>query len=76
MARPLSKKAPVLIVGAGAFGLATALELSQAGYENITVLERDSGVPSKFSAAFDINKIVRAEYEDPFYVNLAAVSTS
>jgi sarcosine oxidase/L-pipecolate oxidase len=73
MAFPPSKKGSVLIVGAGAFGLATALELSQSGYKDITVLERDSEIPSKFSAAFDINKIVRAEYEDPFYIDLSIV---
>lgn len=75
MPHPLSKKGSVLIVGAGAFGLATALELSESGYEHITVLERDSEIPSRFSAAFDINKIVRAEYDDPFYVKLSIVST-
>jgi sarcosine oxidase/L-pipecolate oxidase len=64
----------ILIVGAGTFGLSTAYELIIAGYTNITVLDRDT-VPSQFSAGNDLNKIVRAEYEDPFYTELALVST-
>jgi sarcosine oxidase/L-pipecolate oxidase len=68
----LPKSASILIVGAGTFGLSTAYELVTAGYTNIAVLERDS-IPSKFSAGNDLNKIVRAEYEDPFYTELALV---
>ncbi|KAH7388895.1 FAD dependent oxidoreductase [Cadophora sp. MPI-SDFR-AT-0126] len=65
-----SKESSILIVGAGVFGLSTALHLAQDGYTNITVLDRAS-VPSPFSAGNDLNKIVRAEYEDPFYTELA-----
>ncbi|KAJ9633793.1 hypothetical protein H2201_008916 [Coniosporium apollinis] len=67
----LNKHSPVIIVGGGAFGLSTALHLSLAGYSDITVFERDEKIPSKYSAAYDINKIVRAEYEDEFYTQLA-----
>lgn len=69
----LNKHSPVIIVGGGAFGLSTALHLSLAGYSDITVFERDEKIPSKYSAAYDINKIVRAEYEDEFYTQLALV---
>ena len=31
----------IVVVGAGAFGLTTALELALQGYRNITVLDRD-----------------------------------
>lgn len=68
------KNAAILIVGAGTFGLASAHKLASAGYTNITVLEKDSQVPSRFSAGFDLNKIVRAEYADPFYTPLTLVS--
>ncbi|KAI9728021.1 MAG: hypothetical protein M1834_007835 [Cirrosporium novae-zelandiae] len=61
----------VLILGAGTFGLSTAYHLSKSGYKNITVLEKGSSVPSEFSAGNDLNKIIRAEYEDPFYAELA-----
>jgi sarcosine oxidase/L-pipecolate oxidase len=70
----ISKSDPVAIVGGGAFGLSTALELSNKGYTNITVFEKDEDIPSRWSAANDLNKIMRAEYEDKFYTNLAVVS--
>jgi sarcosine oxidase/L-pipecolate oxidase len=70
----LSKQSPIKIVGGGAWGMSTALHLNLAGYSDITVFERGEKVPSPYSAAWDINKIVRAEYEDPFYTDLALVS--
>ena len=54
-------------------GLSTALHLSRAGFHNVTVLEKDTQIPPRSSAANDINKIVRAEYEDPFYTDLTIV---
>ncbi|KAH8750770.1 FAD dependent oxidoreductase [Diaporthe sp. PMI_573] len=66
----VSKQDHIAIIGAGAFGLSTALHLSQNGYSNITVLEQDDEVPSRYSAANDLNKIMRVEYEDPWYTNL------
>lgn len=38
--KTLSKTDPILIVGAGVFGLSTALHLGQRGYTNITVLDK------------------------------------
>lgn len=69
----VSKTDPILIVGAGTFGLSTALHLSNAGYSNITVLDKGSEIPSEYSAANDVNKILRAEYEDDFYTALTVV---
>jgi glycine/D-amino acid oxidase-like deaminating enzyme len=69
----ISKSDSIAIIGGGAFGLSTALELSQQGYTNITVFERDEEIPSRWSAANDLNKIMRAEYEDDFYTDLAIV---
>lgn len=71
---PLFKDSSILIVGAGVFGLSTALHLAQDGYTNITVLDREN-VPSPYSAGNDLNKIVRAEYEDSFYTDQALVCT-
>lgn len=62
---------PIFILGAGAWGLSTALHLHNQGYTNITLFERAEEIPSRYSAAYDLNKIVRAEYEDPFYTELA-----
>ncbi|KAH6898082.1 FAD dependent oxidoreductase [Thelonectria olida] len=61
---------PILVIGGGAFGISTVFHLLNAGYSDITVLDKDEEIPSRFSAANDLNKIVRAEYEDPFYTDL------
>lgn len=63
----------ILIVGGGTFGLSTAYHLAKSGYKNITVLEKDVVIPSDVSAGNDLNKIIRAEYEDPWYAELALV---
>ncbi len=65
---------PLAILGAGAWGLSTALHLLNAGYINIAVFDQASEIPSPYSAGYDLNKIVRAEYEDEFYMELALVS--
>jgi sarcosine oxidase/L-pipecolate oxidase len=65
---------PVAVIGGGAWGLSTALHLRNAGYKDINVFERSASIPSKHSAAYDLNKIVRAEYEDEFYTQLGLVS--
>lgn len=69
----MDKNSPINIVGGGAWGLSTALHLYNAGHTNITVFDRAQQIPSPLSGACDINKIVRAEYEDPFYTDLALV---
>lgn len=70
----IKKSDHIVIVGGGAFGLSTALELTRNGYTNISIFEKDKQIPSQYSAANDLNKIVRAEYEDDFYTDLAVVS--
>lgn len=72
----MATSSPVLIIGAGAFGLSAALHLFRAGYSDITVLDKDDSVPPRYSAANDLNKIVRAEYEDAFYRDLTLVRTA
>nr|XP_019043768.1 hypothetical protein I302_08349 [Kwoniella bestiolae CBS 10118]OCF22698.1 hypothetical protein I302_08349 [Kwoniella bestiolae CBS 10118] len=66
----LTKETSILIVGAGVFGLSTALHLSRTGYKEITVIDPHP-VPSPLSAATDINKIIRTEYHIPLYGGLA-----
>ena len=60
----------VVIVGAGAIGLATALELRQRGF---TVRVVEAGFPpSPDASSTDINKAVRMDYgTDEFYARLA-----
>jgi len=60
------KSAPVIIIEGIAWGFSTALHMSQAGYSDIAVLERGGQIPFRYSAAWDLNKVVRAEYEDLF----------
>lgn len=67
---------PIAILGGGAWGLSTALHLVDAGYEDVTVFDQALEIPSKYSAGYDLNKIVRAEYEDEFYTRLALASYS
>lgn len=71
MNKPLQQehKGSVLIVGCGIFGLASALEFAQKGYE-VTALDVYEP-PSPWSAACDYNKIVRAEYDNMVYSELS-----
>lgn len=65
----------ILIVGGGTFGLSTAYHLAKSGYKNVTVIDKSEFLPSEASAGNDLNKIIRAEYEDPWYAGLALVSS-
>lgn len=58
-----------LIVGCGVFGLSTALDLAKRGHR-VVALDRYP-VPSKWSAANDLNKIIRTEYSDISYTKLS-----
>ncbi|KAL1964461.1 hypothetical protein VTN77DRAFT_6887 [Rasamsonia byssochlamydoides] len=68
--KSLSYDEAIVIVGAGVFGLTTALELRQRGYKNITVLDRMMP-PVPDGSSVDISRIVRYDYSDPFYAELA-----
>jgi sarcosine oxidase/L-pipecolate oxidase len=65
-------EARILIVGAGIFGTSTAYHLSLTCKDPslITVLDRTPFPPSH-AASTDINKIVRADYSQRFYMDLA-----
>ena len=68
----------ILIIGAGIFGTSTAyhLSLSHLSQYNVTLIDRNVFPPPPaisalpLGASYDINKIVRADYSDPFYMNL------
>ncbi|CAJ0546770.1 Ff.00g013970.m01.CDS01 [Fusarium sp. VM40] len=74
-----SKSAPIVVVGAGVFGLSTALHLAERGYTNVKVLDKQPYHESQYSynkgcdaASADINKIIRAAYgKEIWYQNLA-----
>ncbi|KAJ5100517.1 Sarcosine oxidase protein [Penicillium angulare] len=66
-----TKAAPVLIVGAGIFGLSTAIHAARRGYTNITVYDHQNYEKNQYefeegcdAASADINKIVRTAYGD------------
>lgn len=66
---------PIVILGAGVFGLTTALHLAQRGYKNVTVLDREAYDQTGYTSAAasaDQNKIIRASYgAQKLYENLA-----
>lgn len=65
-----------IVVGAGVFGSSTALELAKAG-NTVTVLERSAdGYHSADAASNDLNKIIRADYSDEHYRELAKATIS
>ncbi|KAI8222412.1 L-pipecolate oxidase [Colletotrichum sp. SAR 10_96] len=64
------KDAPIVIVGAGVFGLSTALELRKRGYLQITVLDRFLP-PVPDGSSVDISRIIRVDYADPVYSQMA-----
>ncbi|KAF2724607.1 putative sarcosine oxidase [Polychaeton citri CBS 116435] len=66
---PPSKTSPINIVGAGIFGLSTALNLAERGYSNVCVFDRQPYDETEYSylkgadaASADINKIIRSAY--------------
>ncbi|KAI4762471.1 fructosyl amino acid oxidase [Aureobasidium sp. EXF-3400] len=65
----MDKGKKILIIGAGVFGLSTALELSRRGYSNITILDRHVP-PVPDGSSVDISRIVRPDYADKFYAKM------
>ncbi|KAJ6787535.1 hypothetical protein PWT90_02790 [Aphanocladium album] len=71
----------VLIVGSGVFGLSTAWSLTQRpeyAHTKITVVDDASACGAEFppldAASVDSSRIIRADYADPHYSDLAAVA--
>ena len=62
-----------LIIGAGVFGVSTAYHLIKK-YPNasVTLIDRDAyDAESRVAASWDWNKVVRADYDDKVYCELA-----
>ncbi|CAG9981073.1 unnamed protein product [Clonostachys byssicola] len=64
-----TKPEHIIIVGAGIFGLSTAIHLARRGYTNITVFDKQPYEKTLYSyldgcdaASADINKIIRSAY--------------
>ncbi|KAK3628570.1 hypothetical protein LTR56_018513 [Elasticomyces elasticus] len=75
----ITKDSKVVIVGAGVFGLTTALHLSRRGYKNVHIFDRQPYDKNRYAvslgadaASADENKILRASYGDrKLYQDLA-----
>lgn len=65
-----------IVVGSGVFGASTALELIQSGKKVIVLDRSEDGYCAPDGASNDINKIVRADYSDPHYRELAKMAIS
>ncbi|KAF3482871.1 fructosyl amine:oxygen oxidoreductase [Arthroderma uncinatum] len=64
-----AKNSPIIIVGAGTWGISTALHLARRGYTAIKVLD-PYPVPSPISAGNDVNKILElADSPETNYVS-------
>ncbi|KAF6832087.1 sarcosine oxidase, partial [Colletotrichum musicola] len=66
---PLAKEDPIIIVGAGIFGLSTAIHLAERGYTRVTLFDKQPYETTVYSyldgcdaASADINKIIRSAY--------------
>jgi sarcosine oxidase/L-pipecolate oxidase len=66
----MDKNDRIIIVGAGVFGLSTALRLKEEGYKAVTVLDR-SMPPVSDGSSNDISRIIRFDYGDPIYADIA-----
>lgn len=67
---PVAKDKTILIVGAGIFGLSTALELKKRGYQHVTVVDRYLP-PVVDGSSVDISRVIRVDYADPLYSQMA-----
>ncbi|KID94547.1 sarcosine oxidase, partial [Metarhizium majus ARSEF 297] len=62
-----------IIVGAGVFGVSTAYHLIRKyPSASVTLVDRDAfDADSRVAASWDWNKVMRADYDDPVYCELA-----
>jgi len=60
-----------IIVGAGTFGASTALHLKQSHPDSEVILLDRTPFPCPSAAGHDLNKVIRAEYSDTLYMELA-----
>ncbi|RAK95222.1 NAD(P)/FAD-dependent oxidoreductase [Aspergillus ibericus CBS 121593] len=66
----MDKTQHIVIVGAGVFGLSTALDLAQDGFSSVTVMDR-SMPPVPDGSSNDISRVIRFDYGDAVYAQMA-----
>lgn len=72
--RQLQKSDPIVVIGAGAFGLSTSLHLALRGYSNVTVFDRHDYEASKYSYTSGADSASSGKYRFP--VTLLLVSNT
>jgi hypothetical protein len=70
-AQTIMDSSSYLIVGAGIFGASTALYLKKQFPSAKVILLDSQPFPNAAAASSDLNKIIRADYDDIFYMKLA-----
>jgi len=60
-----------IIVGAGCLGASTALHLIKSKPHAKVMLIDRTAFPCPSAASYDVNKVVRTDYRDPFYMKLS-----
>ena len=60
-----------LVIGGGVFGASTALRLIQRFPKAHIILLQGPSTIESAAASFDLNRIIRVEYDDPLYIELA-----
>lgn len=65
----IDKNQRIIIIGAGAFGLGTALRLVEEGYRSVTVLDR-AVPPVPDGSSTDISRVIRFDYGDDVYARM------
>ncbi|KAE8395458.1 FAD dependent oxidoreductase [Aspergillus alliaceus] len=70
----MDKDFPIVIVGAGVFGLSSAIHLAKRGFQDVTVFDRQPYHETHYNfdrgcdaASADCNKIIRAAYGDELW---------
>ncbi|KAE8148735.1 FAD dependent oxidoreductase [Aspergillus avenaceus] len=66
----MNKNDRIVIVGAGIFGLGSALTLKEKGYTSVTVLDR-AMPPVPDGSSNDISRVIRFDYGDEVYARMA-----
>jgi sarcosine oxidase/L-pipecolate oxidase len=64
----LSKGSPIVIVGAGVFGLSTGIHLAQRGYTNVKVIDKQAYYESQYSYNKGCDAASAGEFREPTYI--------
>ena len=61
----IGKTDPIIIIGAGVFGLSTAIHLAQKGYEEVKVFDSNRYEETRYdysASAVTLHRLVRLEF--------------